>query len=55
MTAKLIKTARGLEIPQVELEQILFPAAFPPRLRQDFSAGGGWRVTGDGWRVAGGG
>ena len=24
MTAKLIKTARGLEIPQVELEQILF-------------------------------
>ena len=21
--------------------------------RQDFSAGGGWRVTGDGWRVAG--
>ena len=23
--------------------------------RQDFSEGGGWRVTGDGWRVAGGG
>ena len=22
--------------------------------RQDFSAGGGWRVTGDGWRVTGG-
>ena len=33
MTAKLIKTDKGLEIPQVELEQILFPAAFPPRLR----------------------
>ena len=23
--------------------------------RQDFSAGGGWRVTGGGWRVTGGG
>ena len=34
MTAKLLKTAaRGLEIPHVELEQIFFPAAFPPRLR----------------------
>ena len=30
---KTDETATSLEIPQVELEQILFPAALPPRLR----------------------
>ena len=30
---KTDETARSLEIPRVELEQILFPAALPPRLR----------------------
>ena len=32
---KTDETARSLEIPQVELEQILFPAALPPRLRKN--------------------
>ena len=52
MTAKLIKTARGLEIPQVELEQILFPAALPPRLRTKgcfhWSNAVTWRIT---WKL----
>ena len=31
MTARLMKTARSLNVPH-ETEQILFPAALPPRL-----------------------
>ena len=32
-----------------------FKAVIRVKRRQDFSAGGGWRVVGDGWRVTGGG
>ena len=45
--------ARGLEKCFDDWFSVYFRAH--KTQRQDFSAGGGWRMTGGGWQVAGGG